>query len=183
MQLPLKITGNLPTMGGRGTTVIENRPMNQYKRIGEILLERGLIQQSDLDDVLSVQSKFNRKFGEILRVIGLVSEWDVTQCLSEQFKLPIISFDRLVPDPAAVALIPREFAMTRQVLPLKINDREISFVISDPLSIHVDELKPFVGERRVAFALAQHSHLMVALELSYLFRPESKKSKRAKKAA
>src|SRR6476659_536900 len=59
------------------------------KRIGEMLVEKGLIRPADLDTALSIQGSVGGVLGLILVRLGAVSETDLLGVLSEQLGLPI----------------------------------------------------------------------------------------------
>ena len=54
------------------------------KRIGELLVEAGVLSQSQLEQALFAQRKDGRKLGQLLIELGLVSEIQLTQTLSRQ---------------------------------------------------------------------------------------------------
>ena len=61
------------------------------KRIGELLVEGGVLSQSQLEQALFAQRKDGRKLGQLLVELGLVSEIQVTQTLSRQLSVPWVS--------------------------------------------------------------------------------------------
>ena len=54
------------------------------KRIGDILLERGLLNETELQDILEEQEKRNRKIGDIAVSKGYASEEDISEALNVQ---------------------------------------------------------------------------------------------------
>ncbi len=56
----------------------------ENQRIGDILVQKGVITQKELDDVLAVQDQQNRKLGDILVEKGLASEKDLQKALGIQ---------------------------------------------------------------------------------------------------
>jgi len=69
------------SFSGRG------RELPQEKRIGEILLEKGIISEAELDAVLKYHDSHKTKIGDIIVKKGLASEKDVKDALEEQEKL------------------------------------------------------------------------------------------------
>src|ERR1019366_8527177 len=61
------------------------------KRIGELLVDGGIISQSQLEQALFAQRKDGRKLGQLLVELGLVNEVQVTQTLSRQLSVPWVS--------------------------------------------------------------------------------------------
>lgn len=69
--------------------------------IGELLLERGALQRSGLEEALRFQSQFGGLLGQALLKLGLVREDFLLNVLGEQLHLPILPRERL-PDIEAV---------------------------------------------------------------------------------
>ncbi|MDB5439463.1 MAG: hypothetical protein JWM33_1890 [Caulobacteraceae bacterium] len=80
-------------------------------RLGDILLAKGLIRQTDLDNGLSVQQSVGGLLGLILVRIGAVSETDLLEALSEQLNLPIQQPDAM-PAPLQVQAFIEESSTT-----------------------------------------------------------------------
>jgi type IV pilus assembly protein PilB len=60
------------------------------KRLGDILVQEGLIRAEQLEDSLTEQSRTGRLLGEILVESGLVTEWDIAKVISKQYQIPFI---------------------------------------------------------------------------------------------
>jgi type IV pilus assembly protein PilB len=61
------------------------------KRIGELLVDAGVLSQSQLEQALFAQRKDGRKLGQLLIELGLVTEIQLTQTLSRQLSVPWVS--------------------------------------------------------------------------------------------
>jgi general secretion pathway protein E len=70
-----------------------------HKRLGELLLDKALIRQTDLETALSIQGSMGGVLGLILVRVGAISENDLLAMLSEQLDLPIQSREEM-PSPA-----------------------------------------------------------------------------------
>ena len=60
-------------------------------KIGDVLIEQGLIKQEHLDRALAIQQQTGSALGEILVKNGFLSEEDLTKALSRQFGYPYAS--------------------------------------------------------------------------------------------
>ena len=63
----------------------------QQKRLGEFLIDKGLINSKQLKDVLAEQQKTKEILGAILLRKKLITEKDLLGVLSEQFSIPLVS--------------------------------------------------------------------------------------------
>lgn len=88
------------------------------RRIGEILVEAGLLSQSQLEQALFAQRKDGRKLGQVLLEMGLVSEVQLTQALSRQLGVPWVSLHQVDFSRALLNLVPRATAERYALIPV-----------------------------------------------------------------
>ena len=88
------------------------------KRIGELLVEAGVLSQSQLEQALFAQRKDGRKLGQLLIELGLVSEVQLTQTLSRQLSVPWVSLYHVDFSRSLLNLVPRELAERYAVVPI-----------------------------------------------------------------
>lgn len=62
-------------------------------KLGEILMEAGLIKEEHIKVALEKQQKTGKMLGEILVELGFVTEEDIAQAISKQFGLPFIHIE------------------------------------------------------------------------------------------
>jgi len=63
----------------------------RYKRLGDILIEKGVISQADLQYALNIQKETKKPIGEILVDLGLCTWQQITKALAEQYGLNFFS--------------------------------------------------------------------------------------------
>jgi type IV pilus assembly protein PilB len=88
------------------------------KRIGELLVEAGVLSQSQLEQALFAQRKDGRKLGQLLIELGLVSEIQLTQTLSRQLSVPWVSLYHVDFSRSLLNLVPRETAEKYCLVPI-----------------------------------------------------------------
>jgi type IV pilus assembly protein PilB len=88
------------------------------RRIGEILVEAGLLSQSQLEQALFAQRKDGRKLGQVLVEMGLVSEVQLTQALSRQLGVPWVSLHQVDFSRALLNLVSRAMAERYTLIPV-----------------------------------------------------------------
>src|SRR5580704_2865981 len=88
------------------------------KRIGELLVEAGVLSQSQLEQALFAQRKDGRKLGQLLIELGLVSEIQLTQTLSRQLSVPWVSLYHVDFSRSLLNLVPRETAEKYCLIPI-----------------------------------------------------------------
>src|SRR5208283_1659607 len=88
------------------------------KRIGELLVEGGVLSQSQLEQALFTQRKDGRKLGQLLVELGLVSEIQVTQTLSRQLSVAWVSLYHVDFSRSLLNLVPQEIAEKYCLVPI-----------------------------------------------------------------
>ena len=99
----------------RSESAIESGP---GARLGDILVARGHISQTRIDEALKLQDKLGKRMGQIIIDKGWVSENDVLRCLGEQLGIPFVRLRPGIFDPATAGLLDRNVAKRLAVMPL-----------------------------------------------------------------
>ena len=106
----------------------------ERKLIGEILVERGLVTQANLDLALERQKKTRNVFiGEMLIELGFLAEIDIVTALVLQCNLPYITISKHQIDPEVIRLIPAEMARSNRLVPLDRIGNVLSVVMANPI--------------------------------------------------
>ena len=103
------------------------------KRIGEILVEEGYLQASDLNKALELQKSQGGLLGCHLVRLGLISEEDLIIALSRQLDVPYIQLKSYRVNREAVKLIPKDVCEKFLIFPFDKGEKEISVAMSNPL--------------------------------------------------
>ena len=106
------------------------------KKLGEILVEGGLLTQKQLDQALPFQKKSNLKLGQFLVREGIVSETQIVELLSNQLKLEKYRPDKHILDMELSRLVPAEIAHRYGVAPLQKSGSLLTVAMMDPLDIN-----------------------------------------------
>ena len=88
------------------------------KRIGELLVDGGVLSQSQLEQALFAQRKDGRKLGQLLIELGLVSEIQLTQTLSRQLSVPWVSLYHVDFSRSLLNMIPKEIVEKYCLVPI-----------------------------------------------------------------
>src|SRR5689334_11767831 len=116
--------------------------------LGAILVERGIVSQTQLDQALAEQRRQNyaHRIGEILIGMRLISEAQLLAALSDQLGCPVVDLNAEPTEQAALRIVPSEFALRHQLLPLRQSDHTLVVAMADPLDVQsVDDLRLLTG--------------------------------------
>jgi len=148
--------------------------MIQYKRIGEMLLESGLINQQQLDNAMKTKLGTTLRFGEIMTALGYVTEDQITQCLADQYGYRVADMAFVEPEKEAIKLIPSITALSGLVLPVKVTDDRFYCIIADPLDIPLTDSLFRMAGRPVEFSLGTPTELFDAIVKAYDLSPRTR---------
>jgi len=129
-------------------------------KLGEILLEMGVVTEEQLEKAASLQSKSSKRMGKILLEQGTVSDSDLLTALSRQLRIPYIALRAGLYESAATDMIPREASRRLEVLPMfKVHDTLI-VATTDPQSIPaLDELQD-ISDCKLRLVLAKREEIL-----------------------
>jgi len=106
--------------------------MTTRKRLGDLLLEAGLIKEEDLGKALKLQVGGNRRLGYLLIKMGFINEEQLQSVLSEQLDLPIVDINQVF-NTAVKQILPRYLCRKYNVIPLDLGDHNIlKIAMADP---------------------------------------------------
>ncbi|MDE3032806.1 MAG: Flp pilus assembly complex ATPase component TadA, partial [Acidobacteriota bacterium] len=124
-------------------------------RLGEMLLEQGILDQATLDRALGLQKTTGRKLGTVLMQEGLLSEEVLLGFLRRQLNVDVVTSADLVIDDAAWKRVSEDLIRKYTVLPLKIQGKELTLAMADPFNIvAIDDLRFATGCSRIKVVLA-----------------------------
>lgn len=141
------------------------------RRIGEILVEAGVISKSQLIEALEAQRGDGRRarLGSVIVSLALATEDDIAHALATQLGYETIDLTAEGPEPAALQRVPRKLAERHQVLPLRIEDRDVLVVaMSDPTNVvALDDIRLTSAMRAVRPVVAPESELVDAIRRAF----------------
>lgn len=137
-------------------------------RIGEILIQKKLINWDQLREALEEQKKTHELTGEILIRKKYISPALLYKALAEQHGIPFLDLKRTRINPKAVEKIPRSIAQKYKILPLDLHGDYLILGIANPIQLWPEaELKTMAGVRSIRLALCLPSEIEEAIETYY----------------
>ncbi len=118
-------------------------------RLGEILIQQGLITQEQLDQTIEAQKQKKGRIGELLIELGITQEIDIVVALAKQFSIPYISKESGLLRPQNLELlniVPKDFAKKNFIMPLSLTGNSLTCALYDPLDLLlIDNLRKITG--------------------------------------
>ncbi|WP_238651092.1 GspE/PulE family protein [Paenibacillus piscarius] len=140
------------------------------KRLGDLLVENGIISQEQLDEALVEQRKTKRKLGDLLITQGYITEQQLIEVLEFQLGIPHVSLFKYQIDPAITQIIPESMAKRYQVLPFMKDGSKLMVAMADPLDYFaIEDLRMSTGFR-IEPAISSRDELTRAIARHYGMR-------------
>jgi type IV pilus assembly protein PilB len=117
------------------------------KRVGEILIEMGLLTPAQLQDALLEQSSTHLRLGEILKSRGWVKDADLTRAVARRLGVKFIDFGTTPVDPSAAGLVSERDCRRYAAIPVRYaDDNTLLVAMVDPANIlAADDLRILSG--------------------------------------
>ena len=111
-------------------------------RLGDLLVEQGLVTEQQLMKALADQKQTGQKLGRTLISSGIIKEEKILEVLSSQLQLPFIDLRQYKYDASTIRLVPETLARRYRAIALKQNtDGSVLVGMADPTDIFAyDEL-------------------------------------------
>ena len=103
------------------------------KKIGECLVQAGLITESDLQTALAEHKSPGERLGSVLIRMNLATERQIAKALAYQLGFSYVNLAENPPDPAAVVLISKDVALKRTCIAIAVEKNLLTVAMSDPL--------------------------------------------------
>jgi type IV pilus assembly protein PilB len=137
------------------------------KKIGECLIQAGLISEDDLQVALAEHKKTGERVGTVLVRLNLATEKQITKALAYQLGFPYVSLSDEPPDPTAIVLISKEVALKRVCVAVKLEKNLLTVAMSDPLLFSLVQDLEFQTGYRIKQVVATRTDILESIELGY----------------
>jgi len=146
-------------------------PTNSGKRLDQILLELGCINEAQIKEALLRQKAHGGKFGSQLVYFRYIDEVDLVRALEIQFGCEGVRLSKIAIDDVVLKLIPEKIAIARRILPFDydINANVLKIACADPSDQNlINELKFVARGKDVKLYIAAEISLDAAIARYYL---------------
>jgi type IV pilus assembly protein PilB len=124
---------------------VENKPI----RLGEILIEKGVITKDQLEIALTEQKQVHEPLGKLLVSLGFATEATMRSSLGDVLEQHSVDLSGVVPDPDAIKMITSDTARKHKVIPLNFDPVRgaLTIAMSDTFNLFsLDQIRIQVGQ-------------------------------------
>jgi len=137
------------------------------RRLGDLLVREGLINQEQLQRALTEQKGTNEKLGSILIRHSVITEDQLVAFLSKQYGIPSITLSQLDIDADVLKLVPAQIAKKYEVLPIKRTGNSLTLAMADPTNVFAVDDVGFMTNLQVIPVVAAQGAIRKALDRLY----------------
>jgi adsorption protein B len=138
-----------------------------HRKLGDLLLDRRLITTHQLEDALAEQKQSGKKLGEILVARGVLWEEDLVSVLAHQLNLKSVEIDPYATPPELLSQVPESLARDYRVYPLGTEGNALLLATdANPPVARQQELEARLG-RPLVFRLAATPDIQFAIARGY----------------
>src|SRR5438034_7999904 len=137
------------------------------RRLGDLLVREGLIDNDQLARALQEQKGSNDKLGSILVKLNFVTEEKLIAFLSRQYGIPSITLSQLDIDPEVLRLVPSQLAKRYEIIPIKRTGNALTLAMSDPTNVFALDDVAFLTNLQVLPVVASQGAIRKAIDRTY----------------
>ncbi len=146
----------------------ESVPATQKVRIGDLLIQSGLVTREQVESALETQTEGKKKrVGELLIEKGLITEEQLLIALSAKFRMPLVNLTEITPSSEALTALTRNMVVQLKVMPLSIDNRRLTVATSDPTDPNIGDNLRFFTNLAIDFVAAPAEAIRTAIEEHY----------------
>ncbi|MBI1875937.1 MAG: hypothetical protein HYS05_18900, partial [Acidobacteria bacterium] len=137
------------------------------KKIGECLVQAGLISEENLRVALAEHKRSGERIGAVLVRMRLATEKQIAKALAYQLGFPYLSLTEHPAEPVVVGLIPREVAERRLCLAVSLEKNLLTVAMADPLLFSLVQDLEFQTGYRIRQVVATQAEIGEAIQIGY----------------
>jgi type IV pilus assembly protein PilB len=117
------------------------------ERLGLLLVRAGIITERQLNDALEVHKATGSPLGRVLVDLGYASQGAILSVMARQIGIPYVDFSQQKPDPAAIAVVPKDLANRYTLMPVEFDEEgRLLVAMADPHNVlALDDLRIITG--------------------------------------
>lgn len=137
-------------------------------RLGDLLIQKGIITQQQLELALKESKETGELIGKMLVRMKFITNKQLLRTLGEQLSVPFYEqLKEIVVSPKVIQTVPAKLVWHYQFMPIELNENTLTIAVSDPLAVWLmEDLKLHLGYE-VKRVLAQEDEILSAIKRYY----------------
>ncbi|MBS1228566.1 MAG: type secretory pathway, ATPase PulE/Tfp pilus assembly pathway, ATPase PilB [Proteobacteria bacterium] len=136
-------------------------------RLGDLLIQQGLLTDEQLKFALDEQKRSGRKLGRIVVESAFVTEEAISQALARQLQIPFVDLKHFNPKPELISLLPEAQARRFRAVVLSEADGRLRIGLVDPTDLQAYDDILRLLRREIDLAVVSESSLLALIDRVY----------------
>ncbi len=141
-------------------------PKNR-KRLGDILVEAGVITLEQLQEALAKQKIMGKRLGQVLIESEITTEDDIATTLAAQMEIPYINLNEILIPPEILTAIPEPIVRSHNLLPISLDMNRLRITMADPLDLFIIDEISFQTGYDLEVGISPESQIEAAIKYYY----------------
>lgn len=137
------------------------------KRLGDILLAAGLLDENQLEWALEEQKQTSKRLGELLIEAGWITEDDIYEARSLQLDMPYVQLEDFAIEQNVLQTIPESLARAYKMVPISKSKERLALAMADPLDLEAIDAAHRASRCRIEPLVANPSRIRSTLDHVY----------------
>jgi type IV pilus assembly protein PilB len=137
------------------------------KKLGECLIQAGLITEDDLQLALVEHKRTGERLGAVLVRLNLATERQIAKALAYQLGFPYLNLSENPPDATIVTLIAKDVALKRCCVALRLDKNLLTVAMADPLLFSLVQDLEFQTGYRIKQVVATRADILETIGTAY----------------
>ena len=139
----------------------------KYKSLGRLLLDKGLITESQLQQALDEQKYTGKLLGRTLVELGFIKEEKVLKALGAQAGMGFIDLKKVEIPKGVVQKVSASIAKVYKIMPVKFEENMLTVAMSDPLNVNITDDLRFMLGCSVKGVIAKEDEILESIQKHY----------------
>ena len=144
-----------------------NESLMAHKRLGDLLIDAGLITEDQLVSALKSQRDSHRRLGDELIAKGVITETELIEALCQQLGIDYIDLTNVILPAELTQVVPKNLARKYDMVPVRATRDEVFIAMSDPMNFIAQEEARVASRRRVIPMISHHTAIERAIMQLY----------------
>jgi len=139
----------------------------KYMRLGDLLVDAGVITEEQLGAALKSQKESKRRLGDELIQTGVITERQLIDALMMQLGIDYVDLSETEISPEMAQILPKNIAKKHSVVPVRTRGDELYLAMVDPLNFIATEEVRAATRKRIVPVIATQSGVDHAISALY----------------
>jgi type IV pilus assembly protein PilB len=137
------------------------------RRLGELLVDAGLLTQEKLAEALNIQKNTGKRLGQIMIEMKAISEEEMAFSLAMQLKIPYVDLKNLEVPSKILEAVPEEISRKFLCIPIALKNSILDVAMADPLDLNMMKDLQFITGYSIQPAISTSTQILDLLQKHY----------------